>query len=409
MIRSMQRPLVITGPASGAHLSMPARSKASFSRVLRFFGAAVVSFSFCLLVYGCGGGNEVQTAHGSGQRPGGPPGNQQRQHPDQPPVPVAVEEVTIGSISSYYTATAALEAEKEAEILARVTGIVEALECEEGDRVEEGSVLLRIVNDEYRLRLSQAEASTANLKDRAERLKGMWERNLVSAEEYETIQNDLKAAEAAEGLARLDLSYTRVTAPFAGRIVQRLVNVGQNVSVGTPLFVLSDFDPLLARVYVPSKEFKKLKPDQTVELILDSDKTRLQGKIKLVSPIIDPSTGTIKVTVEVSQYPPNTRPGDFTEVRIVTEKRTGTVLVPKISVFTDRGDQIAYIAVDGIAERRVVEVGFQDDRNTEILSGISAGERIITKGQRSLKHGAPIKILEGDAQQAEQAGQAGSK
>ena len=378
-------------------------------RFTKFISIAVLSLSMCLFVQGCGGGDEDQTAHQTGKQTGGPAGKHKGQRPDQPPIPVAINEAIIGSIASYYSATAALEAEKEAEILARITGIVEALDCEEGDLVGNGSVLLRIVNDEYHLRFSQAEANTANLKDRAERLKGMWERNLVSAEEFEIVQNDLRAAEAAEGLARLDLSYTRVKAPFAGRIVQRLVDVGQNVNVGTPLFLLADFDPLLARVYVPSKEFKKLQPDQTVELILDSDKTRLQGKIKLVSPIIDPSTGTIKVTVEISDYPPDTRPGDFTEVRIVTEMRTGSVLVPKIAVFTDRSDQIAYVAVDGSAERRVVEIGFQDGEHTEILSGISAGEHIITKGQRSLKHGSPIKILEGESEEPQQAEKAGSE
>ncbi|MFH1755429.1 MAG: efflux RND transporter periplasmic adaptor subunit [Candidatus Latescibacterota bacterium] len=371
-------------------------------------GVFLFALSMCLVTVGCGGGDEAQAPpQQHAQRPGGSDGKPQGERPDQPPIPVAVDEAVTGAISSYYTATAALEAEKEAEILARVTGIVEALECEEGNQVKEGSVLLRIVNDEYRLRLSQAEASMANLKDRAERLKGMWERNLVSAEEFEIVQNDLKVAEAAAGLARLDLSYTRVKAPFSGRVVQRLVNVGQNVSAGTPLFVLSDFDPLLARVYVPSKEFKKLKPDQAVELILDSDQTHLQGRITLVSPIIDPSTGTIKVTVEISNYPTGTRPGDFTEVRIVTEKRTGSILVPKIAVFTDRGDLIAYVAANGTAERRVVEVGFQDDVNAEILSGLSAGESVITKGQRSLKHGAPIKIIEGQPAQAGRPDQAG--
>lgn len=347
-------------------------------------------FVLTMILSGCGDTGSDGN-HSGGQPAAG--GMHQGQYPAQPPIPIEVSKVVTGSISSYYTATATLEAEKEAEILARVTGEIEALECEEGDQVREGQLLLRIDNDEYSLRVEQAEANAASLRDRYNRLKEMWEQKLVSAEEYQNGLNELTSAEAEEKLARLNLSYTRVTAPFTGRIVRRLVDIGQNVSNGTALFSIADFDPLLARVHVPSKEFKKLKPNQPVELVLDGNTIPLQGIIKLVSPIIDPASGTIKLTIEIPQYPPETRPGDFAEVKIVTELRSSTLLVPKIAVFTDRGEKIAYVVADSTAERRIVESGFEDDDHIEILSGLSEGEAVIVKGQRSLKHGAPIKIM----------------
>jgi len=314
----------------------------------------------------------------------------------QPPAPVAVARAHRGRISTYYTATTTLEAEKEAEIVARVSGVIESISCEEGDVVKKGDELLRVDNAEYRLKLSEAEAKSATLQDKYDRMKDMWKSNLVSEEEFNSVKNELKGARATEELARLNLSYTRVTAPFSGHIVQRLVDVGQNVNVGTALFVIADFDPLLAKVHVPSKEFKKLKPDQPVELILDSSEARLEGRIKLVSPIIDPESGTIKVTIEIPEYPEFTRPGDFAEVKIVTETRDGSLLVPKKAVFTDRGERVVFVASDRTAERRVVDVGFEDDLNAEILSGVSDGELVVVKGQRSLRNGAPIKILEGE-------------
>ncbi len=185
-----------------------------------------------------------------------------------------------------------------------------------------------------------------------------------------------------------------MTAPFNGAVVSRLVDVGQNINIGTPLFVLSDFDPLLARVHVPSKEFKKLKPDQPVELVLESNRQKLSGRIKLVSPVIDPTSGTIKVTIEIVDYPAGVRPGEFAEVHIVTERRLGSTLVPKIALVMDRGEQVLYVAADSTAERRSVEVGFEDENFAEIISGISPDESIVVRGQRSLKHGSAIKILE---------------
>ena len=314
--------------------------------------------------------------------------------PAEPALPVAAEAAFTGSISSYYTATANLEPDNEAEVLARVSGNVLSLNVEEGDFVHKGDELLHIQDQEYRLRRAQAQAKTTNLIARFDRLKKMWEGKLVAAEEFEAARNDLESAKAEEGLADLDMSYTKVEAPFSGRVTRRLVNVGQNVSSGTPLFVVSDFDPLLARVHVPAKEFRRLKAEQPVELVMDSNKERLKGRIKLVSPIIDPASGTIKVTVEIPTYPDNIRPGDFAQVSIVTENRPHTTLIPKLAAFADKGEQIVYVcAPDSTAERRAVELGFQDDHHAEVVSGLKPGELVVVKGQRALKHGAKIRIM----------------
>ncbi len=366
-------------------------------------GAPLLLIAMLLGLGACGGDDSAQTPSAAGQgsggaRPGGPGGGGHPGGPgerNQPPTPIAVTSAILGPIASHYEATATLEAEKQAQIQARVQGVVEDLACEEGDGVAAGQVLLRIDNDEYRLRREQAAARTANLAARHDRILRMREEELASAEEYETARADLASAEADQGLAQLDVDHTAVTAPFTGKVVERLVDPGQTVAVGTPLFVLSDFDPLLGRVHVPAKEFRRIEQDQAVTLILDSDGTRLTGRITLVSPVIDPASGTIKVTVEVPDYPPDTRPGDFAKVLIVTERREDAVLVPVGALITDKGESVVFVAIDGRAERRSVETGFSDDRHTQILSGVAGGEAIVTKGHRSLKQGAPVRILEG--------------
>jgi len=360
---------------------------------------------------GCGGGdgpkadaNQTQRGQHAGpgqRRPGGGPGGVDAA--GEQAIPVAVTRAVTGPISSYYRATATLEAEKEAQILARVAGVVLRIDAEEGDVVKQGDPLLRIDNDEYGFRLEQAEAETANLQSRFDRLDQMREQGLATDEEFQAARSELAKAEADEGLARLNLSYTTVAAPFDGDVTQRLVDVGQNLGVGDPVFVMADFHPLLARVHVPSREFKKLSRDQAVTLVLDSTGQRLAGRIKLVSPVIDPASGTIKLTVEVHEYPPGTRPGDFAQVQIVTERREGAVLVPRGAVVTDKSEQIVFTVTGGevpTAERRVVEVGFTDDLNAQIVSGLQAGEMVVIKGQRSLKHGTPLRILEDDSGQA---------
>ena len=310
------------------------------------------------------------------------------------PVPIAASLATEGDISVYYKTNATLEVDKDADIVSRVSGLVKTIAVEEGDAVEAGAVLLEIENDEYKHRVTLASAKTQNLKSKKDRLKALTD-DLVSAQERETAETDYNTAVAEMELAKLSLSYTTVRAPFAGKVVQRMVDPGQKVGSDTPVFHLSDFRSLLAKVYVPSKEFKNLKIDQGVNLVLDSSKEVMKGRIKLVSPIIDPATGTIKITVEVSDYPANTRPGDFSEVQVITDTHPNVVLVPRFAVITDHDEQVVFIAAeDDTAERRPVEIGYTDDDHAEITSGIKVGDRVVVKGQRRLENGSILKILD---------------
>jgi len=328
---------------------------------------------------------------GSASKPAGAKGKGKRKGK---PTAVAVQAVTRGAISSFYETTASLQAERTASVLARAKGVVQAISFEEGDTVKKGQVLLRVDDADLKLGLEQAKAKTAGLQDRFQRLKELVAKDLAPVEELETVTHDLRSAQAEQDLAQLTLSRTRVRAPFTGTVVQRLSEVGQSVDDSTPVFELADLDPLLARVHVPSKEFKRIARDQPVRLTLDSSGTELSGRIKLVSPVIDPDTGTIKVMVEISEYPPNTRPGDFAQVRIVTERRQDRLLVPRVAVMQDRGAQVAFVVKDGSAHRKTITTGFEQDKLTEVLTGLELGASVVIKGQHSLKDGQPVQVLE---------------
>lgn len=309
-----------------------------------------------------------------------------------PTVPVAVDEVKRGPIASHYSTTATLEPEKEADVLARISGMILEIAVEEGDFVEKDQNLISIEETEYYHRLKQSEAEAIKQQTRFERQKKMFEKDLVSADEYDAIKNDLKAAEAAKELAELSLSYAKVKAPFAGRVVRRHVDPGQMVNNGTQLFTVSDMSRLLARVHVPAKVFRRIEVEQPVELSLDSNEVALKGRITLVSPIIDPTSGTIKVTVAVTEYPEFTRPGDFAEVRIVTDRHPDALLVPRAAVINDKGEEFVFVVEEDRAKRIKVTCGFQDERFIEILTGLKGDEAIIVQGQRSLKDGQPVEL-----------------
>lgn len=350
---------------------------------------AVIAAGALLLSFGCGGDGVSAESTGPGRG---------RNNPDGPPalpaMAVAVEPAIVGSIATYYSATASLDPDKQADILARTSGVVEQLLAEEGDRVAAGQVLLHLEDDEYRHRVTLAEVDLEQQRLRFERAEKMLKEGLTSTEAFETAQRDLRSAEAALELAELELSYTHVRAPFTGRVVRRLVDPGQTVSNGTPLFTLVDMSRLLARVFIPAKEFRSIRPDQPVQLVVTSSGDHLTGRIDLVNPMVDPESGTIKVTVAVTDYPPSTRPGDFVEVSIVTDRHEGALLVPRIAVVSERGRRTVFVADDGSARQQSVEVGFEDEQSAEIVAGIEEGELVVVQGQRALRDGQPITVLD---------------
>jgi len=355
--------------------------------------ASLAAFALLSLT-ACGGDNPARpgAARPGGDRgPGdGPPDGR----PQLPTMSVAVEPAARGDIATYYRATASLDPDKRADVLARVSGVIESIVAEEGDRVVKGQILLHIQDDEYRHRTTMARVDLEKQQARLNRAEMIFSQGLSSAEDFDTIRTDTASAKAALELAELELSYTDVRAPFSGQVVRRYVDQGQTVANGTALFSLADMDRLLARVFIPAKEFRSIRPDQPVRLVVSSTGDRLEGRIDLVNPLVDPESGTIKITVEVRDYPPTTRPGDFVEVSIVTDRHTDALLVPRVAVVTERGQRSVYVVEGDTAHQRPVTVGFEDDAHAEIVAGLEPGELIVIQGQRTLREGQPVSVLD---------------
>ncbi|RLA05783.1 MAG: hypothetical protein DRQ47_00250 [Gammaproteobacteria bacterium] len=312
-------------------------------------------------------------------------------------IPVEILSPTIGKASSYYVTTATLSASSDAKINARASGVIRNIYHEEGDDVKAGDVLLLLENDDQKLRLEQAEINLASTKREFNRLNKMKKAGAVSANDWETSNTAYQNAKTSLALAKLALSYTEVAAPFDGRLVWREVDLGAYVASGDLLFRMMSIHPLLLRVHVPANRIEKITVGQTVDLTVDSIDQSLEAKVSLVSPIVDPDSGTVKVTVRLDHYPEGVRPGDFTEIRMITNSRDNALLLPTVAVIEERGQNYLFIVKDNKASRRNIKVGYALGDKTEILSGIEASDQVVVKGQRNLNEGNSLKIIDSDS------------
>ena len=311
-------------------------------------------------------------------------------------IPVEVANPEIGLAASFYVTTATLEPSSDAKVNSRTTGVVKQLLHEEGDDVSVGDVLLILDDDDQRLKLKQAKQKFDSAKREFDRLNRMRKTGAVSNLDFDAANNTYQSAITDKEIAELTLSYTRVAAPFDGRVVWRDVDLGAHVAQGDLLFRMMSIKPLLVRVHIPANRLGMVAKGQTVQLIVDSVAKELVAKVDLVSPIVDPTTGTIKITLRLDDYPLAVRPGDFTEVHMVTEQHQNALLVPSNAIIEERGNHFLYTVSNNKAQRRPVESGFVMSANTEIISGIEQNDLVVIKGQRNLNDDIAVDVLTAD-------------
>jgi membrane fusion protein (multidrug efflux system) len=313
---------------------------------------------------------------------------------EKPPVPVEVSRAIRGDVYAVYTGTASLESDEEALVVAKVGGEVEKIFVEEGDVVRAGQVLARLDGDRLRLEMEQTRANLQKLQQEYERNVELNERGLVSAGAFESIKFDLDSQRAAYSLAKLELDYTEIKAPIAGIVSERFIKVGNTISINDPVFNVTDLDPLLAYLFVPEREFRKLTPGQQADVTLDAiPGERFEAEILRISPVVDPQTGTFKVTLAVQDEGARLKPGMFGRFQIVYDARQDAVLVPRIALVDDDERQSVFVVEEGEARRREVRVGYSRGENVEIVEGVAAGEAVVTIGQTGLAEGARVEVV----------------
>lgn len=309
-------------------------------------------------------------------------------------IPVEIDRIIRKDMVDYILASTTVEALREVEVFAQTTGIIEKLNVEEGDNVSAGDTLVVLDDREAGLNLRRAEISLSEAKNTLDRAREMISKNLISMEEFETTQLAYRSAENGLDEAELAYRYTRVTAPISGTITERQVFLGDMISQGKVLFRLADFDPLRARVFIPEKDLRRLRIGQEAILAVESEPGReFPAVVKLISSVIDPSSGTFKVTLEIDRSDGVLRPGMFASVRIVVDTHPAALVVPAEAVLYEGQQRYIYTIHSGKAQRIDVNAGFVGGGEIEITGPVGEGDPVVIAGHNNLASGASVEIV----------------
>ncbi len=332
------------------------------------------------------------------------------------PQPVKLEVELPGRTTAY----------RVAEVRPQVNGIVKKRLFTEGGKIKAGDVLYQIDPALYQTRLDSARANLAKAKAnehsaqlKAARYKTLIRTKAVSEMDQVDIEANWKqavaevaAAEAAVNSARIDLAYTRVTAPISGRIGKSTISEGALVTAqqSAPLATIQQLDPLYVDVTQSSTEMLRLKKNLSSGLTQNSENIRSKvtiliedgseyeqpGSLEFSDVTVDQSTGSVTLRAVVANPDEELLPGMFVRARIATGTRQEALLVPAASVSRNSKGQAVVMLVNSqsTVESRIIQSTQNIGDKVLVNEGLEAGDQVITAGLQKIKPGVPVKGIE---------------
>lgn len=365
--------------------------------------------STALVLAACG---QKDGAQGGGGAPGG----------GMPPAQVGVVTVAPTTVSLTTELPGRLEASRVAQVRARAAGILRERVFKEGSDVKAGQLLFRIDNAPYQAAvasaqaaLARAQANVAQTTAQAERYKPLMEANAISKQDYinavsaqKAAEADLAASRAALQTAQINLGYSSVTSPIAGRIGRALVTEGALVGQGeaTPLAVVQQINPMYVNFTQSTTEVLRLRQALAagklqkagtdaarVQVVLEDGTVYPQaGKLLFSDLTVDPASGQITLRAEVPNPNGLLLPGMYVRVRLAQAELPQGILLPQQAVTrTEAGDTVLVVGADNKPQKRNVKVGSAQGQSWLITEGLQPGEKVIVDGfQKMMVPGAPV-------------------
>ena len=325
------------------------------------------------------------------------------------PVPV-VEVITAKTepVNINVSALGTLQADQAITIRPEITGIVTTIDFKDGQRVEEGDLIITIDDKDLTAKLMQAEARLTLTRANYRRADRLMKQGSGTARARDEALNDFKSAEAEVVAAKAQLDKATITAPFGGIVGLRQISLGQYLTAGQPIATLADVDNLRIDFRVSEVFLTAIEKGQDVSIVFDALPERTyKGVISAIDPVVSVEGRAISVRALIANEGGELRPGLFGRVEIVTATRNSIMLPESAIVTSPAGERAVFTAIDGRAKLTPVTIGERLPGEVEILSGVEDDDVVLVSGQLKVRDGAPIEPVTG-AQEPANPAQAGT-
>lgn len=320
-----------------------------------------------------------------------------------PPETVTTSVAQKDSWESRLTAVGSLAAVQGVTVTAELTGKVVRIAFEPGTKVNAGDLLVQQDTSSEEAQLRAAEAAVELAKRNLERLKKLLDRRTIARSQYDDAEAKYKEGVAQADAIRAAIAKKTIRAPFAGRLGIRLVNLGQILNEGEPIVSLQSINPIFVNFSLPQQQLARVQPGLTVRVTSDAlPGLVIEGKVTAINPEVDAATRNIRIQATVANRQERLRPGMFVNVAVVLPASEDVLAVPATavlyapysdSVFVVEQKQSENNKQPGLVVRQqVVQLGERRGDLVAVVSGLEAGETIVSTGAFKLRNGQAVVV-----------------
>ena len=285
-----------------------------------------------------------------------------------------------------------IEANEQIEIRSEVSGVVESINFKEGSKVAQGQILFKVNDIELQAQLSKVQTAQKLASENERRAKLLLEKQAISQEEYEIASADYQSASAESQLISAQLSKTVVRAPFSGTIGLRSISKGTYVTPLTPIAKLVNTNQLKITFSVPEKYSSQITIGSDLTFTTSDSKEEHEAKVYAIEPEVEIATRTLKMRAIAENADGKLYPGTYANVSLPLQSVDDALMVPSEALIPIQNGKLIFIAEQGKAKEVPVEIGSRTGNEVRILSGLKAGDTILTYGVMALKNGTPVTI-----------------
>jgi len=320
---------------------------------------------------------------------------------EQPRLRVAVHRVAPVELAERLATIGTVRANEEVEIVSEISGKIAAISFDEGSRVDEGQLLLKIDDSELRAERQRA-LYRVELAERAEaRQQQLLDDGVISSETYDVALGELNVLRSELQLIEAQLLKTEIRAPFGGVIGLRWVSPGSYLSSQTRIAELHDLDPVKLDFSVPERYAALMKIGDEINFTVEGIDRVFSGTVFAIEPSIDAASRSLRMRARCPNGDGALLPGTFANVNLAVRSAADALTVPAIAVVPELGGKKVFVYRDGVAEPVPVTTGIRNEREVQITGGLAEGDLVITSGLLQLQPGLEVELEDNVAEGGE--------